>query len=168
MSWLQYAYPTLAAVAVNHGWKASESQDRNGVAGEADLVAVISQAAPAVEEQRPLPFPLLVSEVRVVEPPGGIHAGTTGVGLLLPVKPPEVNTLLFQRMVQNIEVVSRELLIRNVERYVLLGGRIHSHGTRHGRVRILERLHTRRQMQIERNLQALIMDVSEELLRFGK
>ena len=44
--------------------------DRDGVAGEADLVAMIAEAAPAMEEQRPLALALLIGEVHVVEPPG--------------------------------------------------------------------------------------------------
>jgi len=70
----------------------------DGVSGEADLVAVIAQAAPAVEEQRPLALALLVSEVDIVEPPSGVDSRHPRVRILLPVNPPEVDTLLFERV----------------------------------------------------------------------
>ena len=76
---------------------------RDGVAGEADLVAVIAQPAPAMEEQRPLALALLIGKVDVVEPPGGHHAGDFGALLLLPVEPPEVDALPLQRMMQQVQ-----------------------------------------------------------------
>ena len=45
---------------------------RYGVSGKSDLIAVISEAAPAVKEQRAFALTLLVGEEDVVNPPGGV------------------------------------------------------------------------------------------------
>ena len=85
---------------MNHGWKASESPDGDGIARKADLVAMIAIAAPAMEKQGTLALVLLIGEVDVVQPPGWVDARNFRVAFLLPVKPPEVDALLFERMVQ--------------------------------------------------------------------
>src|SRR5271170_1442679 len=121
-----------------------------------------------MKEQRPLALALLVGEVDVVEPPGWIHTSELGVGLLLPVEPPEVDALLFKRMVEEIHVIDRELLVGDVEGHIFLGLGIDAHDFSKRRVSILPWLHARGGMQVERSLEALIMNMIEEELRIWK
>src|SRR6185437_298152 len=51
----------------------------DSVSGEADLIAVIAQPAPAVEEQRAFALALLIGKVEIVQPPGVVHAWHFGV-----------------------------------------------------------------------------------------
>ena len=130
------AADVVAPVGVAHvgrggrepGLEGERIPHRDGVAGEADLVAVIAQAAPAMEEQRALALALLIGEVDVVEPPGVVHAGHACVLLLLPVEPPEVDALLLQRVEDQVDVVGGALLVGEVEGDVFLGRRIDAHG----------------------------------------
>src|SRR3974377_1775221 len=68
---------------------------RNRIARKPNLVAVVAQPAPAMEEQRPLVLALLITEMHQVDPPGRPPPCRFGIVLLLPVEPPEVDTLLF-------------------------------------------------------------------------
>ncbi len=128
---------------------------RNRVAGKPNLVAMVAQPAPAMEQQRPFALPLLVGKVHVVQPPRRHHTRHLRLLLLLPVQPPEVDALLLQRMVHQVHIVRRKLLVGNVERHILPRRRINPHRCRHRRVRLLPRLNPRRRMQIQRNLQPL-------------
>src|ERR1035441_4137209 len=103
-------------------------------------LAVVAKAAPAVEKQRALTFALLVGEVDVVEPPGGHDAGHGGVLLLLPIEPPEVDSLLFQRMVEKVHVVGGVLLVCDVEGNCFSRRRIDAHGRGHRGISLLPRL----------------------------
>src|SRR5262249_4148728 len=67
------------------GLKGQRLPHGNGVAGKADLVAMVAEASPAMEEQRTFAFALLITEVHVIQPPCRIHAGGLRVGFLLPV-----------------------------------------------------------------------------------
>lgn len=154
-------------MAVNHGWNANDSQ-RDRVAREADLVTMITQASPAMEQQRPLPFPRLIGKVHVIQPPRWVDSRSPRIGFLLPVEPPEVDALLLQRMMQQVHVARRELLVGNVEGHVLVGRGINTHGPRHRRVRILPRLHAGRWMQVQRGLEPLLVDVLQELFGIGE
>src|SRR4051812_17801253 len=101
---------------------------------------MIAETAPAMEQERTPALALLVSEMDIVEPPGGIHAGHAGVLLLLPVEPPEIDALFFQRVQHEIEIVLRELLAGDVEGHVFSGPRIDAHGPGHDGVILLPRL----------------------------
>src|SRR5437763_373595 len=72
---------------------------------------MVAEPSPTMEQQRPLAFALLIGEVNVIQPPGGIHACRLGVCFLLPVEPPEIDAALLQRMVHNVHVVDGELLV---------------------------------------------------------
>jgi hypothetical protein len=129
---------------------------------------MISQAAPAVEEQWALAFPLLIREVNVVQPPGRADTFYLGVGLLLPVQPPEVNALMFERMVQQIHVVGCELLVGDVEGDILSSRRIDAHLFGHGWIGCFPRLNAGGRVKVECDLQALIVEVSKERLGVGE
>ena len=170
------AADVVAPIGVTHigrsgcepGLKLERGPHRNRVAGEADLVAMIAQSAPAVEEQRTLAFALLIGEVKVVQPPGWIHVRHVGGGLLLPVQPPEIDALLFQRMEHEIEVIRRPKLVGGIEGDVLLRRRIDAHRLRHGGVGLLPGLNARGGMQVQRHLQTLIVELAEKGVRIGK
>jgi len=129
---------------------------------------VIAEAAPAMKQKRAFALVLLVGEVDVVEPPGGIDAGSLRIVLLLPVKPPEVDPLSFQWMMQQIHVVLRELAVGQVEGNILLGRRIDSHVARKLWVGVFPRLHAARGMEIECHLQAFLVQLSQEVLGIGE
>jgi len=110
----------MAPIRVTHvgrrrrepGLKGERIPDGNSVAGEADLIAMIAEPAPTVEEKRPLAFTLLISEVHIVEPPRWVDAGQLRGWLLLPIEPPEIDALLLQRMVQKVHVIGRVFFCR--------------------------------------------------------
>src|SRR6266568_552856 len=95
---------------------------------------MISETAPAVEEQRPFALTLLISEVDVVEPPCRCDAGYFCVGFLLPIEPPEIDALLLERMEDEVEVICGEFLVGDVEGNVLVGRWVDAHGFGHRRV----------------------------------
>jgi hypothetical protein len=121
-----------------------------------------------MKEKRAFALVLLVGEVNVIEPPRGIHSSSFRVVFLLPIEPPEVNSLCFQWMVQQIEIVLRKLSVREVKRNKLLRRRIDSHVACELRVRIFPRLHAARGMKIECHLQAFVVQLSQEVLRIGE
>ena len=71
-----------------------------GVAREADLIAVVAQSAPTVVEHRSrFAVALHVGERSIVDPPGVAEVGELlVVAPLLPVEPPEVDTVLLHRV----------------------------------------------------------------------
>jgi len=91
-----------------------------GVAGETDFVAMIAEAAPAMEQQRALALALHIGEVDVVEPPRGAEIFHAGGVLLLPIEPEEIHALLFERMVQDVHIVGGEFLVGDVKGHILL------------------------------------------------
>jgi hypothetical protein len=62
---------------------------------------VIGETAPAVEEQRTFSPFLLIGKVDVIQSPCRVHAADARIGFLLPVKPPKVDALIFQWMMQD-------------------------------------------------------------------
>src|ERR1700678_1204837 len=120
-----------------------------------------------MEEQGALALALLVSKVDVVKPPGGRYAGYCSVLLLLPVEPPEVNALLFQRMVNQVHVVGGEFLVGDVEGDVFLRCRIDAHGFGHCRISLLPWLDAGGRMEVERGLQALGVDMGKKIAGIG-
>ena len=130
---------------------------RNSVAGKSDLVAVISQAAPAVEEQRAFALALLVGEEDIVDPPCGVQSSDAGGVLLLPVEPEEIDSLLLQRVNYVVQVIGREFLFRDVVGNVLLGRRIDPHGASQLRIVVLPRLHAGGRVDIQCGLEALLV-----------
>ena len=126
---------------------------------------MIAEAAPAVEEQRPLAFALLVGEVHVVEPPRWIHAAQLRGWLLLPIEPPEIDALLFQRMVQEVHVIGSVFPVCDVEGNVFPCGGINAHGLCHHWISVLPRLNAGRRMHIQACLQAVRVQPVEELRR---
>ena len=121
-----------------------------------------------MEEQGALALALLVGEVNVVEPPRRHDAGLGGALLLLPVEPPEVDALLLKRVVQKVHVVGGVLLVGDVEGNVLPRRGIDAHGPGHGGIGLLPWLHARRRMHIERGLQALLVNLLQEVVGVGK
>jgi hypothetical protein len=65
-----------------------------------------------------------VQEVQVIEPPQRIEVGAGRSPALLPVHPPEIDSLRFQGMVQDFEVGLREGGIGDVESDGFAGRRI--------------------------------------------
>jgi len=138
------------------------------VAGEADLVAVIAEPAPAMEQQGPLALALLVGKVDIVKPPRRTHSRHLGVGFLLPVEPPEIDSLLLQRMEDQVHVVGGEFLVGEVEGDVLPAGGIDAHGPGHLGVVLLPWLNTRCRVQVQAGLQMVGVQPGQELARIGK
>src|SRR5580698_10946358 len=104
---------------------------------------MVAQSAPTMKKQRTLSFSLLIGEMDIVEPPSGVHSGNLCIGFLLPVEPPEVDALLFERMVQQVHIICGEFFVGNIEWHIFLRGWIDADGFCHSRVRRLPRLHAR-------------------------
>ena len=71
-------------------------------------------------------------------------------------------------MENQIHIIGGELLVGDVEGHVFLRGRIDAHGAGHGRIRLLPGLNARGRMQIEGRLQALLVELVEEVVGVGK
>ena len=107
--------------------------------------------------------------MQIVEPPRvGYARNLAHQGLLLPIEPPEVHALFFERMQNQVEVIRRPLLVCGIEGNVFLRRRIDAHGARHRRIRSLPRLNARRGMQIHRGLQAVLVKALQEGIGIGK
>ncbi len=142
--------------------------DGDGVTGEADLVAVVAEATPAMEEEGAFALVLLVGEVDVVEPPGWVDACELGVALLLPVKPPEVDALFFERVVEEVEVVPGELAVGDVEGDVLLRSGVDAHVAGELRVGVFPGLNAAGGVEVEGGFEAFVVEFGEEVFGVGK
>ena len=96
-------------------WLEIKRLPRDGsVTRETDLIAMVAQASPTVVQKRTLVgVALHVGEVAVVDPPcimELLHIDI--IHMLLPIEPPEVNSLLLHRMHYVLEHGSHELLVR--------------------------------------------------------
>jgi len=69
-------------------------------------------------------------------------------GALLPVNPPEIDTLLFERMMEDFKICTREFLRGNIERYRFIRSRINADRLRHIRVLRFVRVHTLRGVKV--------------------
>src|SRR5215475_15565118 len=119
------------------------------VAGESDLVPMIAESAPTMEQQWTLAFTFLIAEVNVIQPPRRIHTSRFRICFLLPIEPPEIDAAFLQRMVQQVHVVRCELFVRDVERHIFLCRRIDAHAPRHLCISFFPRLYSRRRMEVQ-------------------
>ena len=137
------------------------------VSGETDLVAVVSESAPAMVKKRTLvAVALHVAEVAVVDPPCVVQPGHLLVkDMLLPVEPPEIHTFLLHRMHDLVEHVGHELLVGVGPFYPACVGRIHSEALREGRVALFPMVESVRRVEVQSHLQAFILQVIHEFAR---
>src|SRR5580700_4042753 len=113
---------------------------------------MISEPTPAMKQQRSFALALLISEMHVIEPPGRIDAGKFRGRLLLPIEPPEVDSLLFKRMMQKVHVVCCVVFVSDVEGHVFLCRGIDAHRTGHRGISRFPWLHAGRRMHVEAGL----------------
>ena len=85
------------------------------VTREAERIAMTAESRIAREDHRSLLLPARVEVMIVVERPKGIEAGCFCLLSLLPIYPPKINALAFERMVKNLEIGLHKLGIGNVE-----------------------------------------------------
>ncbi len=86
----------------------------------------------------------------MVEQPERVDAGQAALAALLPVDPPEVDALRFERPVQLVEVRLQEPPVGGVERDRLSGRRVDPHRLGHRGVGVLERADAVGGVQVER------------------
>ena len=97
------------------------------ITGKTNRVSVASWTCISWESQRTLSFPLAVQIVIVVQHPERIQSRNLGYSSLLPVKPPEVYSLFFHRMMQFLKICLNEFRICHIKKYRFLTCRSNSH-----------------------------------------
>ena len=132
------------------------------IAAEADRIAMIPEAAPAAEDQRALAPASRVGEVQMVEPGERIHPGEVAACALLPVDPPEIDALLFKRVMQQREVVLGKLAVGDAKGNGSAIACGHAERGREFRVGGLVRMHAVGGMQIQRDAQSASMHFGQE------
>ena len=143
--------------------------NRHNVPGEPDLIAMIPESTPPVEEQRAIRFPAFhVCEKNIVEPPGRRHAGNFRRSPRLPVQPPEIDALMLKRVNDQVHVVRGKLLVDDIERNVFLRCRIDSHRRCHFRIMIFVRLDAGGRMKVQWRLQSFTIAPGKEALGIRK
>jgi len=138
------------------------------VAGEADRVAMVAQAAPAGEDEGSLACPPQIQKVEVVQPPQRVKTRQAGKRPLLPVQPPEVDPARFLRVVHDLEVGAGEAWIGDVEGNGLLAGGIDAHALGHLGVTFFMGMDALRRMEIQGGAQTFAMQEAEKPIRVGK
>ena len=141
-----------------------------GIARETYLIAVVAQSAPTVVEHRArVAVALHVGECCIVDPPGVAEVGELlVVAPLLPVEPPEVDTVLLHRVQHLLVPALHEVLVGCCPLYILLRGRVNAHPLRHHRVAVLVGLDAVGRVQVERGLQVLLLSPLQETLWRGE
>ena len=86
----------------------------------------------------------------VVERPQRIEPFYFGLCSLLPIYPPKIYAVLFERFMQDVEIGGYKARIGNVEFYLFSVNRIHSHRFRHFRVSVCPKSHSVRRVDIQR------------------
>ena len=109
--------------------------------------------------------PCAVQIVVMVQHPERVQAGNPGFLPLLPVHPPEIDAVLFHRVVQHIKVRFQKRPVRHVKLHRCPACRIDSQHLRHSRIRLLMGAHPIRRMDIQGNLQPLFMEPRQKLRR---
>ena len=109
-----------------------------------------------------------VQVVHVIEHPQGIQSRDVGVTALLPVEPPEVDTLVLQGMVGVLQVGGREVLVADVEGDGLARGRVAAQLARHGGVGLLMAPDAGSGMEVESHLHAAIVQGLQEAPGIGE
>ena len=122
--------PPIAVAHVGRGgseiWQITEHLPRSqAVSGEADLVAVAADASPTMVYHRAAGIYSLISrladhivEEGVVQPERVVESWNILAELpLLPVEPPEVNSLTLERTDHGIEICVRPVDVIHPERY---------------------------------------------------
>lgn len=83
---------------------------------EPDWISVTSRTRVPRERESSIASPCLVDEMVVVQDPQRVDTLDFRVRALLPIQPPEVNSLIFERVMQCLEVFLEELLVGTLER----------------------------------------------------
>src|SRR5712692_4961338 len=114
---------------------------RNCIPRKSYLVPMISQPSPAVKKEwaRPV-LPLHIGEVNIVQPPRWCYSGDLRCPPLLPVQPPKINALSFERPENDIQVVRCEFFINDVKWHIRFAGRVEPHCSCHFWVSFFMRL----------------------------
>ena len=85
------------------------------VTREAEGIAVASKSCIAGEDKRTLFCPARIGVMIVIKRPERIETGRLGLCTLLPVYPPKINALIFERVVKHLKICPHKVGIGNVE-----------------------------------------------------
>jgi hypothetical protein len=139
-----------------------------GIAGEFDGITVVAPSRPSAERLPTKSAFLAAGVIIKIQHLQVGHAGqASGVGILLPIEPPEIDSLLFARQmgktVEGIEI----MLVRRIEGNRLSGGGVLPH--RAGKIRIcfLVGLEAAGGMIVERDMQPLVVEPLQQRRRIG-
>ena len=134
---------------------------------ENDLSAPVPDPAEPAENQRTVTISPSkhIHPVQVIDPRQGIQTGNGGRFPLLPVHPPEINTALLLRMVEQLEVVFHIFRVGNVEGHAVHLLRIEPHCPRHRFELLFMSADAVRRREIERDFAAAPVKMGEKLIR---
>ena len=132
------------------------------------MVAVVAQPAPAAVEHGALAAPRRVVKVQVVEPGQRVEPLHLRALALLPVHPPEIDALLFHRVVEQLEIVLDKALVGDAKGHGFAAVRIDAHRLGKAGIDLLKVLHALRRVQVERGAQALVVHPAQKARRVGK
>ncbi len=110
----------------------------------------------------------IIQKMIVIQHPQGIHSLQPGYAALLPVDPPEINSLLLKGMMQILKISLHKLLVRHVKDNGQTAPRIHPERLSHLFIGILIIADTICRMHIQSHMQPLVMKPGKEGLRIRK
>ena len=104
----------------------------------------------------------------MVKSPKGIKTFNFGFPFLLPVYPPEVNAVVFIRLMQKAEIALNELRVGDIKGDTLFCLRINTHEARKVLILVLKRTHTLRRVEIDGDLEVLFVQPAEQRFVIGE
>ena len=134
------------------------------------LITMISQASPTVINQWTLiGIAFHIFKESIIEPPSVIQFLYILIeNPLLPIEPPKIHTLLFNRMQHDIEQRTHKLLIRALPRNIFMSRYIEIHTFRKIFVLAFKGSDTRCRMQIQGRFQMPRLGPVKKLIGIGK
>jgi len=101
--------------------------------------------------------------VQVIEPEERVQTSGAGLGALLPINPPEINALIFERVMEQREIGFSESRVSNVKGNGFILSRIHPERRRHRGVGFFVGVNTFGWMEVQRGFQSPLVELIDEL-----
>ena len=138
------------------------------IARKAERIAVRADLGKAGKYERPLVFCGKVKRVVMVKSPKGIKTFNFGFPFLLPVYPPEVNAVIFIRLMQKAEIALNEFRVGDIKRNTLFCFRINTHEARKVLIPVLKRTHALRRVEVDGDLEVFFVQPAEQRFVIGE
>ncbi|MNI51417.1 hypothetical protein D3C73_1061450 [compost metagenome] len=137
----------------------------DGITGEADRIPVAAKSGIPREGERPLLLSAAIQIMIVVQHPERVEARYLSDTALLPVDPPEVHSLRFQRVMQELEIRLEKGRIGYIELHRIALFRVQPQLGGNRLIRFLEGPDTVCRMDIQRNMQPAFMQPGKKSWR---